>query len=449
MAQPNVGYGAFTSSATLNTLSGLIAEFAPERFVQTVNNKAPIVGSGVLAQVDQDGEELVVAVDTGTSVSAGYIRDFGVRPGGQTTTPSKARFAPASVTATLSLGKNAALAKVSDKGLSELVDAKLKGISNDVARVVGRGVYLGAVSPAAVATWSGTAANSTVTIDFTDASLFKIGAGYDFVDTSANTSFTVRCTAITPKAVGAFSANVAAAVSFMNDVASAAGVVTALTATAVATDDIFSLRGNYAGQGGSGVALEGARLNSFDDIAGAGAALALGGLTPSTTPGWQGTTRAAGAAYSQEAANQFAALLEQTSGEAFTDAIMSPQMAEAHRIMSGVQGPVFGMTMQPTGQRVGDLAGNYDKFGAMSGLSLRGRPVLVDLNCPASMLVLHNREECKLGVWSKMEVEPVQPGSAVFIDQTQFAVKSFFSGSYQMYTANRSAIGVMTGHTGL
>ena len=441
------------ANVTINSISGIIAEFGPERFVNTINNMSPLIGSGVLEKVEQDGEELTVTADVGESPATTYALDFDNRPNGQTTTPVKARFVPTMVTTRVSLGKQAALGKLADKELTKLLDAKLDASAKSVARHIGRGLYAGAVVPQAVATWSGTAADSTVTISFLDVSLFIPGASYNFVDTSLTFSYTVRCQSKVAAVVGANSANVAGTVTFINDVINpATGAVVALGATAVATDDILALRGTFPGFGGSATAIAGKRLNSFDDIAGSGASSTFGGIAPANLPGWVGQTIALGAAYSHEAALQFDARITQYSGEQFTDALMSPQVAAAHRIQAGAMGAVFGMSIQPTAQRPQPLGARADKYGDVrsSGLDLAGRPVLIDPNCPQTIVVFHHRDHAKLGCWSEMAPEELtELGGVVVTNRTTLSMDADFTGSYQLYCAKRGAIGVMTGLTGL
>jgi hypothetical protein len=441
------------ANVTVASISGIIAEFGPERFVSTINNMSPLIGSGVLEKVEQDGEELTVTADVGESPATTYASDFDNRPNGQTTTPVKARFIPTMVTTRVSLGKQASLAKLADRELTKMLDAKLDASAKSVARHIGRGLYAGAVVPQAVATWSGTAADSTVTISFLDVSLFIPGASYNFVDTSGVLSYTIRCTGKTASAVGANSANVAGTVSFINDVINpATGSVVALGATAVAVDDILALRGTYPGFGGNATAIAGKRLNSFDDIAGSGASSSFGGISPANLPGWTGQTIALSAAYSHEAALQFDARITQYSGEQFTDALMSPQVAAAHRIQAGAMGAVFGMTIQPTAQRPQPLGARADKYGDVrnSGLDLAGRPVLIDPNCPQTIVVFHNRDHAKLGCWSEMAPEELtELGGVVVTNRATLSMDADFTGSYQLYCAKRAAIGVMTGLTGL
>lgn len=445
MALPNLGYG----NATIGNVAGIIAEFGPEKFITLANTTSPLIGSETLEKVEQDGEELTVTADVGEVAATTYARDFDLRPAGQTTSPQKARFVPVMVTNRLELGKQASLAKLADKQLTKLIDEKLEGLAKSAARHLGRGLYQNSVVPAAVATWSGTAANSTVSITFTDVSMFRPGMAVNFVDTSASLSYTVRVLNVTAGVVGAFSANVAGTVDLINDVVNpATGAVTALGATAVAVDDILALRGSYPGFGGNATLVSGGVLNSFLDIAGTAS---FGGITPAVLPGWQGQTLALGAAYSHEAALQFAARIQQYSGEDFTHALMSPQVGAQHRIQAGSIGAVYGMSIQPTAQRPMPLTMKADKYGDVrgSGMELAGRDVLQDPNCPQSIVVFHNKDHAKLGVWAEMEPEPLtELGGIVAKSATTMSLYSDFTGSYQLYCGKRPAIGVMTGLTG-
>lgn len=444
MATPNV---------TINSISGVLAEFGPEKFVNTVNSTSPLIGSGVLEKVPQDGEEIVVPADVGESPSTTYAFDFGTRPNGQTTTPVKARYVPSIVTSRLSLGKMSSLAKMADKDLSVMLDAKLDGVAKSAARHIGRGLYGGQVNPQATSTWSGTAADSTVTVNFLDVSIFREGAAYDYVNATNSLSYVVRCLNVTPAAVGANSANVAGSVTFINDVINpATGAVVALGNTTGLTTDIFALRGSFAGFGGSNAVVAGKRLNNYDDVAGSGATSTFGGIAPASLPGWQGQTLALAAAYSHEAMLQFAARLMARSGEHHTHVLMNPLVSAAHRIQAGSFGAVYGQTIQPTAQRPMTLTASADKYGDTrnSNLELAGRPVLVDENCPATIVVFHNKDHFKLGVWSEMEPEQLsEAGGIVWTNPTTLSIDSHFTGAYQAYTGKRSAIGVVTGLTGM
>lgn len=435
MALPNV---------TMAALSGLVEEYAPARFVSTVMMNSAILGSGVLPIEDVTSEEIVIALKGGANPSATLAGDFDDRPAGNTTLPSKARFSPVTVTGTVALGLTASQMDVAASGgLGSLVKREIDSAAEGVSRTLGRAVYSSTIQPAATATWSSTAANGTVSVDFADGSLFKAGASYDYVN--GTQSYVVRCTGKVGKAVGGNSARVGATVSFINDIPNGrTGVISPLSVTGVALTDTFALRGTYAGFAGSTTPVATRKINSFEDIAGSGS---LGGVSAAQCIGWAGTTQASSGAYSQESAELFAGVVEAEGGN-FTHAIMGTQLSKAHKIMAGGFGAFNGIGA--TALPMASASASSSKYGNNSNLELSGRPVLVDHNCPATMLVLTNAEQCKLGRWRDFKPEDVAGnGQAVFVDQQTLSVKSFVTGLFQMYPENRAAVGIMTGITGL
>ena len=461
MTLPNVGYGQSTTS-TYATLQGLIQEFSAEKFQITTNVQSNFLASGALEEVEADGEEIVVEVEVGSNPTTSFIGDFGRRPIGQTALPAKGRVVPSNVTAVLSLGATGALTKMSVKGLASTFDNKLTTVAEDVARFRCRALFNNSVSPQAGTTWSSTAANGTATIAFLDVSMFKPNAAYDFCDLSSSKSYVVRCTAVTPAAIGANSANIAGNVAFINDVPDpTTGSATALTDTTIATGDIFRLRGSTAGFGGAIAVVTGQPLNSYDDIAGSGAATAIIGIDPSTTAGWVGQTIAAGAAYSQELVMQFAARVNTYGGQMPTHYLMHSQLAAAHAIASGQSGAANGIAAaNVAGTRTMTLDKTMDKYGTMLAddgedgayrpcpYTVGGRPVIIDDNIPPTTLICHNKKKVKLGVWKRMSPDE-EAGSSLLLSRTFFAKETYFSSSEQLYPVKRSCIGTITGITNL
>lgn len=461
MTVPNVGYGQ-TASASYATLQGLIQEFSAEKFQITTNVQSNFLASGALEEVDADGEEIVVEVEVGSNPTTSFIGDFGRRPIGQTATPAKGRVVPSNTTAVLSLGQTATLTKMSVKGLSSTFDNKMTTVAEDVARFRCRALFNNSVSPQAAATWSAITANATVTIPFLDVSMFKPNAAYDFCDLSSAKSYVVRCVSVTPAAVGASSANVAGNVAFINDVPDpTTSAAVALTDVNVATGDIFRLRGTTAGFGGAIASITGQALNSFDDIAGSGAALTMIGIDPSVTPGWVGQTISAGAAYSQELVMQFASRVNTYGGHMPTHYLMHSQLAVAHAISSGQSGAANGIAAgNIMGNRTMTLDKTMDKYGSIHAddgedgsyrpcpYTVAGRPVIIDDNLPPSTLICHNKKKVKLATWKKMSPDE-EAGSSLLLSRTFFAKETYFSASEQLYPVKRSCIGTITGITNL
>jgi hypothetical protein len=447
MAIKEVGFGG-TGSSTYETLSTLINEFAPERYENAINNAAPLLGSGALKKVPVPGDEWRHTIYGGAVSSTALVRDGGRLPVGMTKIPHKLIEQPCNIVSILTMGRRATKSRMSDDGLSELFDSALEESSEDCSRVLARSLHGGAVSPQAGTTWSGTAADSTVTINFLDISFFKPDAAYDFVDTSESLAYVVRCTDVVPAAVGANSDAVAGSASFINDVPNpATGSVVALGATAVATADVFRIRGETAGFGAASTTVDTA-LNTFTDISGTAA---LHGKAATDIAGHRGATKALAAAYSQEAIVQFMGRMHTMSGHMPDVAIMHPQMGAAHMAHSGQQAAVFGLTAGLSAARPMQLDKSFDKFGNVfekGGLTVGGAKVVLDPNHPATAITLYNSEKTKLAVWDEMGPDE-EAGDSLLLGRQFFNNECQISGGYNLVNYRRSTVGVITGITGL
>lgn len=442
------------SPVTSANLSTLIREQGSRYFGVGINQAAPLIGSGLLKKKKCSGDEWTETIFPSASSGTGFVLDRGYLPVGTSGLQAKARYMPTFAVANIDMGRGASKLNLSVEQVTSQLDAEMKERAQDVGRNINRALHGGTVVPQATATWSGTAANSTVSIDFVDVSLFRPGMAADFIDTSATLAYVVRVLSVTPAAKGSNSANVAGTVSFINDVPNpATGSVVALGATGVAVDDVFRVRGATAGFGAAS-ALQGAIPNSFDDMAGSGAAASFAGIDPTTAANgpynWQGHSFAIAAAYSQEAMLGFAMRLAAQSGVSPDVCVMAPLVAAAHAASGDYHGAFGGVSAAISAGRPKSLS-TTDKYGNVyedSGLRVVGAKVMIDPNCPATSAVLFNSEFTKLGVWSEVGPEE-EAGDAVLLDRTRFASGVQFSGAYQLGTAKRSSVGVMSGITGL
>ncbi len=449
-ADKNLGYAA-AGSATLATMSGLLSEFAPLAYIEAVTNESPFISSGALKEIPQDGKEIVVEVETGVSGNTQFQVDYGARAIGGTAQPAVARYIPATITDSLSLGQNAVKGKMKDDEMSTLIDVKLGIIMKNAARFLSQGIFGLAQNPQAAATWSSTAAGGTVTVPFLSVEWAKPGMTVDFCDLSSSKSYVVRIADVTSAAVGGNSANVAGTVTFENVVLNPATLsVVVLTDTAVAVGDTIRLRGTTAGFGGSSAVVAGNAINSFDAICGSGANAAFAGIDPATTPGWKGTTLALGGVYTQDAMVQFAAQLRRQGGSMFSHAVMSPSLAANHAVSASF-GTYGASALAPVaGSRVKQLDASYDKYGNVhdSGLKLLGKPVIIDPNLVSTSILLHNDKNAYLAIWKEMGVDE-EDGNGTFINRQNYSTDTFFSGSQQLIVGNRASLGMVTGITGL
>ena len=454
MTELNIGFGGVTDS-TYKALSGLVKEHAASDVQNTIFTQSAALRSGAIEQVAADKSEITVHAMVPGSSSTTWIRDWGLLPKGVAPQPNKGRAGPSQLINVLRIGREAAGVQLSDaETLSEYNHAmELHGA--DMAQTLCRGIFGGSVVPQATATWSGTAANSTVDIPFLDVSMFVPGKAYDFVDTSAATSTVVRCTNVVPGALGSNTANVAGTVSFINDVpAAATGTVVALSSTAVAVDDVFLQRGttagNSAGTLGAATAIVGNAITSFDDIAGSGASSALYGLDPATLPGWRGNNRTLSGPVTQEGILGFAFRLGSMSGTHATHAFMGPQALAAYLVNTGINGVAFNAiaTAAPQNSVTRVLDSSMDKYGqpADNGVTpykIAGAQIVMDQNVPATRIIFHNKKTTKLYYWRKIAPE-LEAGGGMFVDRDTDTYSAHLRGSYQLITTNRQSVGVVT-----
>ncbi len=438
----NVTFGPGADSVT-----GAIKEYIPPKFNYLFNTMSKVISSGAVKEVDTKGIDWTCTVVQPCAADVGWGRDFSRWPVGQATPPTKMRVPPTQILGKVSLGLAASDVQLSVRERAEYVESQVTGRLKQMAMQLARGIFGGSVSPVAagLGAWTSTAANGTSTMSFNDISLFKEGAGYDYIKASNGLSYVVRVQSITRVAVGSNSANVAGTVVFINDVPNpATGSVVALDTTVAAIGDVFRQRGSTAGFGGAGT-LTGDVLASYEDLSGTGS---VQGFTSTTLPGWAGNTQALAGAYSQEAISALAGRIETVSGEAPTHYFCSPQLLRAHGASFQIVGSVFGTTGGLSAATPRGIAASADKYGGTSEYQLMGKPIMADINCPATTIVCHNQDHTKLAKWSEVQAV-TQGGATMLLDQVFVAGNWFLNGRYQLVTDQRSTAGTLTGVTGL
>lgn len=452
MTITQLGFGGAATGGTYTDLSSLIAEFAPSKYQNAMNLEAPILATGALKRKDAKGREIVGTVAGGAIHSTTFIRDYGRLPVPGNYIPAKWRAQPSWVVSYIRMGHGAILANLADEELTNDLDVAMNESAEATARQVARGIFGGSATPNATGTWSGTAANSTVTLDFVDISLFRPGMAVNFTDTSLSLSYTVRVVSFTPKAVGSNSDNVAGEVTFINDVPNpATDTVVALGSTAVAVDDVFSLRGTVEGFGGASTILGEQLLTSYDDISGSTSGTdPLQGLDPQNVPGWFGRYKNHNAAYSQEAVRGFLQSVKTISGKYPTHIFMNPILAAAHSYSGGVHGAVAGVSaFTVTASTPHALDASVDKYGALNKkMKASGCEIIEDANCPVSRLIAHNKDHCYLAVWQQM-LPLKEAGDSLMINRQFFAGEFQVAGGMQLVTDRRNAIGIMDNFTSI
>ena len=259
----------------------------------------------------------------------------------------------------------------------------------------------------------------------------------------------MRVQTIAPAAGVTNSANVAGNVTFNNAVPNpTGGAVVALSSTAVLTTDTFAVRGTFPGFGGSNVASSTAPV-SFNDLGTGAAGTALHGITASTSTqlNWLGVTRALGAAFSQEACLGFKGLVKQRGGGISNVAVMHDQVALALRASGGFQGAVFGQTAGATAARPQALTGSVDKYGSDSKLTLAGADVVDDSNTPVGRVILFDNTKTKLAIWQQLGPQ-LEAGEAVLLNRTKFSNDVQLAMAFNVVSAKRCSVGILTGISG-
>lgn len=438
------------SSDTLASLSGTLIEFSKRYFDAAIAKSAPLANGDILKIEDFEGENYTFMTADRANGATQLTLDGGARPKARALTPAKGEATPATVTTTLSLGRLAKLAKMSSGQMGALLDFKLKTAADDCASTLERGLHGWSVNPQAAATWSGTAADSTVTVSFEDITGFEPNMIVDFIDASDNSSHRVRVTAVTASAVGAFSSKVAGTVAFINDVVSpATGAPVALAATGVTTSDSFHPAGYAAGFDGADTKVT--ELVSFDDICGSGATSSLHGITTTEVKSWAGLRENLAAVYTQEASLAFMNFILQRSGSYPDVAIVPPQLAAAHAAAASVQGAGFGLLVAPAVGAAGpSVKSGFDKYGEIGSakLSMNGASAIVSPLAPATKIRFCNSEHTKLIRWSEIEPE-MDGGKAYHVDHDNVGVLVFMSGDLQLVTERRATVGELYGITSL
>jgi hypothetical protein len=435
------------SSDILSAFSSVLVENAKRYFDHAINDEAPLANGEILSIEDTEGENYTfLAADRATSATV-LTTDGGLRPKPVARAPAKGEVTPATVTTTLSMGRLAKLAKLSDGAMGQLLDFKLKTAASDSASTLERALHGWSVNPFAAATWSGTGGTDTVDVTFEDITGFEPNMLVDFEDDSANLSYRIRVTAVTPGAIGSFSGKVAGTVSFKNDVVSpVTGAAVALGATAVAVGDDFRPAGYQAGFGGADTKIT--DIISFDDICGSGATASLHGITTTEVASWVGYRDNINGPYTQEGSLAFMEFIRQRGGVYPDIAIVGNQLYAAHAASAGVRGAGFGhLAATAVDSSVSrQLAGKMDKYGDLGSarLEMNGAKAIVSPLAPATKIRFANSKYTKLLRWTEIEPE-MDGGKPYHVDATNVGVLVFMSGDLQLCTERRNSVGEIYG----
>lgn len=422
------------SSLGLSALTQLIVRAGPEMAETALKSSSPLMADdSVLEKVEPDGGEWTATCFVPENHAVTILSDNDNLPTGGADAPVRASQLPAIYFGLVTMGRAAADAAIGNtKATVKLFEETITNRLSQMTRTIGRSLHGNTIAPSAGTTWSGTAANSTATVSFTDLSLFKPGSAYHFSDVSSALVYTVRCTDVT------YTTGVGGTASFINDVPNVnGGAVVALTDTTIATGDAFALRGHFGA--GFGVAPATATTVGFSALAGTGS---LHGVTNAALPGWNSMSRSAGGALTQELLLSFGAQMVQFSGHQYTHTICSPNLAAAYMAATNsTSGTVGGFAM-------GTIDGTSDKYKAgngASGLTVGGKPLIQDPNCPAGVFLFHNRDFVKCCIWKKLAPD-LQDGDKLQ-SRTTYSYDYQIDARLNIVTNKRATFGTVTGIT--
>ena len=445
------------TEVTSQIMSTLIKERGPKYFAKGINQAVALLKSGLLKEEKFDGEEWTHTLYPSANHSTGAILDGGILPTPGSGLQAITRVMPKVVYSGIRQGRVSAKLKMkagNASGMAKQLDVELKERAADLGRTIDRMIIGNSIAPQAGAVWTSTAANGTVTVPFLDVGMFRVGAAYDFIDLSSSKGYVVRCTGVTPAALGANSANVAGNVSFINDVINpATNSVTVLTDTTVATGDTFAIRGTTAGFGASSAAT-GAVIAGFDAASGATTFNAsFQGVDPAVYPdlAWVGNYIDHNAVYSQEAMLGFHARTATLSDVASDVVVVHPQVAAAHAASGDYHGAAFGLTAGYSPRFTQQIKPSTDKYGNLyedSGLRINGAKIVADTNAVAGRVIMFSSEHVRLVKWDEVGPDE-EAGDPRLLGRSTYTSEVQVSGVMNMAFTKRNCIGIVDRITGL
>lgn len=433
-----------------------------------VNMKARLFAA--LDKQPMKGRRSVINIVDGGLASTSQVEDFGALPSEAANVPAQGFVDAVGYVSRLGLGRIAlaTLAGVDDS--ADLLDLQLQIAADDMARQIGRAMYGNQLaSPQTTATWSAVSGSSTtVTIPF-DGGIadFREGEAYVWEPSTgaANLSVLVLCTDVAfvagqdNRVNVTFVAGVGGVPGYDTDEV-ADGIVTAANGplAAVTATDNFYLRGSrvltpvggFPGGAGNLTVITRAAANAglvtLDVIT--SPSLSLHGL-PAGSRGWTGVTFTSAGSPTAELFMGKSKLLQARAGVAPTHLVLGNLASAAYGAQQITAGQVgFGSTSLTQPRRSVD--GKLDKYGKdadmESGLSMFGRPVLVDDNCPTTNAYLINKDYVKVGEWKKLSAED-EGGSPLLLSRSTFSKEVQYSCIYNLICRKRNAHAKLSGLT--
>lgn len=417
---------------SVTDIQDLVARFSNKIMTKQLNVSSEILKTNALRKEQRKGVD-VINVYASTNGSTRIISDNGTLPTGAQSVPKQGVAKPKAVISRLAIGRIAAGTNGGPDSVDQ-VEAQVNGAIAHCAKTVARAIFDSKIGNlAAAGAFTGTAVDSTMSGTFVDVSSILEGETFDLA--SGSLTRAVEVVSVTYQAVGTGSSDVAGQVVLKV-------VDTALVSTNVGTDAFLSLRGSTT----LGVEDNSNTLTSYVRIGGSGL---LHGLGAGDLSSWTGNTVVNFGGFDQEKLGKFAMKLRNRSGQDFSHVFSNPLVSMAYGVsaLSPAAASVFGLGSSTTGEGARlQLGSDMDKYKSVSnsGLTFLGKPWIIDSNCPADKVILHNTEKVFLAQTSDFGMQE-EGGDGMLLDRSNFSWDIQLSGLMELVCLQRNAIGVITG----
>lgn len=399
-------------AVSLSTISAIAGRKGNQYLEEQINFKSQLMGSKSIQKEKCEGVVRVINVQAGGLGSVSITTGGATYPTAESNDPVQLLVRPVNFIGHVSLPFDAA-ELVNGKAESiKLVRNHFELLGENLGQNLGRALLDGYLAGnEADATISGT---STATVSVSDITGFRINQIVDFYDTAVSAKqHTARVDSVTRDGDGTGSIG-------LSEVKNGSG--TLLTSGTISEGDGIWVQGWNAPAAGF-------RFTSLADACGSDD---LYGTTVSNRD-WSGTSQAAGGALSNELMREVCDTIGARSGSDPTHTVM-------HRV-------AFQDYEQLNVSNRRYLEGDkLDAFGKNHLMAeFRGRPVVVDDNCPARQVFFLNDKAFKLGVWR--EFAPLGNGNEAEISQTAYSYLIKIAGMFNSLVERRNCLGRLTGVT--
>jgi len=460
------------SGITASDIVAFAAREGNKMIEAQVNMKAKLFAA--LDKTPMKGKRAVINVINGGLASTSQVLDFGALPNESGVVPSQGFVDAVGYVSRLGLGRIAlqTLSGVDDS--ADLLDLHLQIAADDMARQIGKAVYGSELSAPTVAGSSVTQAGgagtvTTMTVVFTGGIAdFREGEAYSFESSlaaavTAGNSFPVLCTNV------ALTSDNVVTVTFIcgpggvpgYDSGGLADTLVGANGTAgvIRVGDRFYLRGfrKEPPAGSTTGNVSGGRGDSNTSLVDlnrvTSTSLSLHGINAGTA-GWTGINFTSVGSPTAELFMGRSKILQARAGVSPTHLVLNPLASVAYaaaQVSNGATaGGFLGVTVGGSTQPRRTVDGKLDKYGKdadmESGLSMFGRPVLLDENCGVTDAFLINKDYLKVGEWKKLSAED-EGGSPLLLSRSTFSKEVQFSCIYNLICRKRNAHAKLSGLT--